>query len=180
MSEQKQKKSMFSNLKLFQKIKGIKHIEIIVVVIFVCIILLIYFSSFSPSSSDKTTNFTYTNVTQYTNELENKLKDVIGSINGAGNVSVMVTVASGIEYVYASSTEEKVNSNSSGNYVTSSSTTTSTPINGIIVKEILPEISGVVVVSSGAGSTNVKLEILRAVQAVLGVSSSKVEIIVGK
>ena len=41
MSEEK--KSIFSNSKLFQKIKGIKHLEIVAIVVLLAIALLVYF-----------------------------------------------------------------------------------------------------------------------------------------
>ena len=52
MSEEK--KSIFSNSKLFQKIKGIKHLEIVAIVVLLAIALLVYFSFFpSKGSSDE-------------------------------------------------------------------------------------------------------------------------------
>lgn len=176
----KEKKSLFSNFKFLKKVKEIKNIEIILIVIFICVIFLIYFSSSSFSKSETNSKSGYTNVIEYTKDLENKLEMVLKNVQGAGNVSVMITVDSGIEYVYASSTEEKSNSNTSGNYVTSSTTTTKTPINGVIVKEIPPKILGVVVVSSGANDINTKLSILKIIQTVLDVENSKIEIIVGE
>jgi len=44
--------------------------------------------------------------------------------------------------------------------------------------EILPKVKGVIVIAQGANDIRVKLDILKAVQALLGVSSSQVEIFV--
>ena len=42
----------------------------------------------------------------------------------------------------------------------------------------MPDIKGIVIVASGAGDVRVKLDILKAVQALLNVQSSQVEIFV--
>ena len=99
----------------------------------------------------------------------------------------MVMVESGIEYVYATESEEVTNSNtiSSGSstkttttdsILTVSKNGTSTPV---IVKENMPKVTGVIIVASGATSASVRLELLKAVQALLNVDSKNVEILVG-
>lgn len=79
MTEKKQSK-WFENLKIFQKLKNIKHIEIIIAIIFAVIILLIYLSS---------TNLTSTSKSSSTN-LESRLETILSDIDGAGNVSVLI------------------------------------------------------------------------------------------
>lgn len=102
----KREKNFFEKFTFFQKLKSVKHIEIIVAVILGAIILLVYFSTFSTKSSE---NIAYeaTSSSEYAAMLEKKLASVIGQINGAGNVSVMITLASGPEYIYATNNEEK-------------------------------------------------------------------------
>lgn len=81
MTDKKQKSSWFSNSKLFQKLKSIKHIEIIIAVIFAVIVLLIYLSSVNPvkrTQSSASTN------------LEMRLESILSDIEGAGNVSVLI------------------------------------------------------------------------------------------
>ena len=80
------KKSKFN---ILEKIKNIKHIEIIVVVIFCAVLLLIYSTSFS---NKKTENVTISTLTteEYADYLENKLTSVLGHIQGAGKVNVMI------------------------------------------------------------------------------------------
>ena len=48
----------------------------------------------------------------------------------------------------------------------------------LVLYEIMPDIKGIVIVASGAGDVRVKLDILKAVQALLNVQSSQVEIFV--
>ena len=108
MEDKKQKKKLFENVKIFQKLKSIKHIELIVAVVLGAIVLLIYLSTFGTKKAEKT-SFQATSTTEYSAMLETKLESILKQINGVGNVSVMVTLESGPEYVYATDEEEKTN-----------------------------------------------------------------------
>ena len=178
------KKGFFSNLKIFQKLKGIKHIEIVLAVVLCAIILVIYISSLGKGVSLQTSTENFTSISAYSQFLENKLANVLANIEGAGNVHAMITFESGTEYVYASNDESKTNTSTSQNSTTSSTTTSKTPYiknnEGLLIKEIYPQISGVVVVASGAKDTKVKLEIIKAVQALLNVPIANIEVLVGK
>ncbi len=180
--EEKKDKKIFGNVKFFQKLKSIKHIEIIVAVILGAIVLLIYFSTFTSSSSK--TSFEATSTTEYATMLEHKLENVIKQIDGVGNVSVMVTLSSGPEYVYATNDEELINKNEGGNTSSTTTTITKEPIiisgDVVVVKEIMPTVGGVVVVAGGAKDTRVKLEIIKAIQALLDVPQANIEVLVGK
>ena len=46
----------------------------------------------------------------------------------------------------------------------------------VLIAEKFPEIQGVVIVAEGAGNAAVKLEIIRAVQALLEVPNEKIEV----
>ena len=50
----------------------------------------------------------------------------------------------------------------------------------LIVKEIYQNISGVVIVASGAENVEVRLNIINAVETVLGVSANKIQVLSGK
>lgn len=178
------KNGMFSNLKLFQKIKGIKHIEIILAVVLCAVILVIYISSLGKGVSLQTSTEKSTSISAYSAFLENKLANVLTNIEGAGTVHTMITFESGTEFVYATNDESKTNTNTSQSSTISTTTTSSSPYiknnEGLLVKEIYPQISGVVVVASGAKDTKVKLEIIKAVQALLDVPIANIEVLVGK
>ena len=103
MEEKTEKKGLFSNFKFFQKLRSIKHIEIVIAVVLAAVVLLIYFSTFKTSSKGETTQTT--SVSEYAAMIESKLSNIISKIDGVGNVSVMVTLASGPEYVYATNDE---------------------------------------------------------------------------
>ena len=50
----------------------------------------------------------------------------------------------------------------------------------IVLMEVLPQIKGVIVVAGGADDINVKLNIYRAVQATISVSSDNIQVFAGK
>ena len=176
---------------IITKIKSIKHIEIIIAIIAVALMILI-FSGFGglKSSSDKTTK---TSEELSLNEskdssitsCEKKLSEILSKIEGVGKADVMITAKTSDEKVTAktSTTNISTSQNNSGN-VTSSTNTTESPVivnnNGTsepyVVKEIMPEIIGVIVVAEGAENPVTKLAIMRAVQTVLNVNAACVEI----
>lgn len=176
-------KKWWTNSKIVNKLKKIKHIQIYIALVFIVVILLIYFSTFS---SKKTTNTTQTSSTieQYVSTLESRMGAALSEIKGAGTVSVMITLSSGTGLILAETNESKT-INSGGN---STITVSSQPViiskNGVsspvVLSETLPEIKGVIVVSSGAANAKVKLELIKAVQALLDVPSGSIEVFEGK
>ena len=172
---------------IWEKLKNIKHFEIIIVVVFCAILLLIYSSTFSSTKSEKNT-LTALTTEEYAEYLENKLSNVLSQINGAGNVSVMVTLACGVEYVYATNATEETTSQTNNGVTTTQTTTTEELIlvsqsgkdSPLVIKENLPKVSGVLIVSSGASNISVMLELQKAVMALLEIDAEDIEILVGK
>ena len=108
----------------------------------------------------------------------------MSAVDGAGQVSVMITVDGSPELVYANEKDQTSSSNSSGSVTTS---TYSSPIivnvNGtstaLVMTEILPVVKGVIVVASGAGNVATKLDLLNAVSTLLDISTNQVTILKG-
>ena len=173
---------------LAEKVKKIKHFDIILVVILSAVILLVLFGNWG--SKDDTV-VTQASTTDYATILEQRLGNALGNISGAGLVDVMITLDGTSELVLAYTTDNKNNSteNTTSNgsiSKTETNNSSTTPIiintNGVssplVLTEILPKVKGVIVIAEGANDIRVKLDILKAVQALLGVSSSQIEIFV--
>ena len=174
----------------FAKLKKRKHIEVYAVILLVVVVLGIWFLP-SGKTTQKTNNFvqTTTTTTQYAQSLESRLNALLRDIAGAGDVSCMVTLDGEVERVLAYANDQK---NSSTQNTTSSGTINKTEtensskepiiitVNGsnepLVIKEIMPAVKGVVVVAAGADNVKVKLDILKAVQALLKIESSQIEI----
>ena len=189
------KLNFLSKFSFFQKLKKIKHIELIIVGILAVIVLFIIFVDFKKPESKNTlqTNASKTSSTfEYANQLETRIEDALSKISGAGVVKVLLTFDGVKELVLAKQTDEKTsktnNTASNGTQNSTETTTVSTePVlinengstNPIVLMEILPEIKGVIVVAQGANNIRVKLDLLKAIQALLKVDSSQVEIFSG-
>jgi len=143
-----------SKFKWVEKLKNIKHIEIYITIIFAIILILIFFSS--SSSNKKTSNHIKSNsvmqestITNYIGNMENKLEGILSQIEGASDVNVMITL----------------------------DMSNSTIKDNIIQVAEFPQVKGVVIVAKGVENTAVKMNILKAVQAVIDISSGRIEIL---
>lgn len=193
-SEAKQGFKLFKNWSFLKKIKQVKHIGLIITIIFILILLIILFGDFNfsflteKSSTDNSSisvNSTYTSSNDYSKLIEDKLKSLISKINGVGDVEVMISVNSGSRVLIASNDETTTTKNSKGEEIT---TVSANPIiiqqngtsNPLVIGEVLPNITGVVIVCSGAKDVQVRLNILSAVKALLELDESNIVILVGK
>ena len=125
----------------------------------------------------------------YGKELEKQLKDILEKIDGVGKAEVMITLKSSKESVLnkdlseEKQTEEersgetqKVNKNQKKQEETilSDSSGNSAPY---VIKELEPEISGIVISCEGAGNKVVEASVLEAVQVLFGVSANHIKVL---
>ena len=106
------------------------------------------------------------------------LEEILSHIAGAGEVQVLLTVASGEETLYQtdikqSQTEE--NSNSQIDTVTI--TDQDRNEQGLIRQIISPIYRGAIIVCQGADSANVRLAIVDAVSKVTGLNSDRISVL---
>ena len=127
---------------------------------------------------------------EYAQALEQRLTQALSKVAGVGRVQVMITLKSSRELVVereAAVTRQTTNETDSqgGSRVISqveagdsviyrSSGSDSEPY---VVKTMLPEIEGVLVVAEGAGSGTVKCTVTAIVQALFGVEAHKVSVV---
>ena len=142
-----------SKFKWVEKLRNIKHIEIYITIIFAIVLILIFFSSTgnkkSTSYSINTNKEEQTTITSYIDNIETKLEQILSKVQGASNVSVMVTL-------------DMANAVVKDNVVETSA---------------FPDVKGVLIVASGVENTMVKMNILKAVQSVIDISSGRIEIL---
>ena len=158
---------------MWEKFRRNKRLQIILIISLLTIVILIYFSSFKNSSSKENTSNESNTASSYSAYLESKLKTALVNIDGVNNVSVIITLESGFEYVYA--TEEETKTTSTGTLTTSSLVLIDKK--PVVVKELFPKIKGVVVITPSAKDINTRLNILSAIQTILEVSNDKITII---
>ena len=180
-----EKKSLIDKFQFFKKLKKIKGIEYIIIGLVCVLVLIVYFISSNAKDNVTSSNTgQVTSASLYAQELESKLCNVLSQIDGAGKVSAMVTLESGGEIVVATSTEERINTSSSTSNSTQSNTKVESPVivnnSPLVVMEYLPKIKGVIIVAEGASNVKVKLELLKAVQTLIDIDYSHIEILAGK
>ncbi len=136
--------------KWLDKLKKVKHIEIYIAIIFIVILGLIYMSNFTGKTSSSTIkNTSDLTVTAYVEDLENNLKEIIESIGGVSNVKVMIT----LDMSNAEVQDSKINLST------------------------FPPIKGIVVTAKGVKDISVKMSVLQAVEAVIDITNTNIEII---
>lgn len=177
------KKSNF--ITRFFKIKQAKSVFVVLIVAIIALLILSKpISLKGVGGSSVNSNLGYMTGLDYCNQLENKLVDVLGCINGVGEISVMVTVESSPEIKLATSTDERTNTTNNGSGVVTNNTVVSDPViigssgqnNPIVLSEMSPQITGVIVVAKGAKDVKVRLNLLQAVEALLNVPTENIQI----
>ena len=142
---------------------------------------LLLFSELFDSESKKTPQETSSTAEEYAETIENKLTELVSSIEGAGEAVVMVTVEAGEENIFAKEikSDEDTNENRASSsyeyeYVVIKSGASAE--NGILLKVIEPEIRGVAIVCDGGENGNVRENIINAVSAVLDIKTNKISV----
>lgn len=123
--------------------------------------------------------------------LEDRLKSILSKVDGAGRVDVLITVKSGREIVAATeqiredtATGETASDGDKRNIksgkeeskyvILENSDGSDEPL---ILKELEPEIEGVIIVAEGGGDIIVKNSLISAANAALGVPAHKIEVL---
>jgi stage III sporulation protein AG len=130
----------------------------------------------------------------YAKRLERDLKSILSKIEGVGNVEVLITlnsdeeVVAAMDVVQSSTTTNEKDSNGTVREVVQTESNnkivTSQNLSGqnapIVLKRLMPEIRGVIVVADGAKDPRLRYEISSAVQTALGIPAYKVRVISSK
>ncbi len=184
---------------LLKELISRKHVANIIVILAVAIIALIFSSDFLVKDSSAKNNIKETTGDTFVKQeevfkteeeiVEVRLKKILERIKGSGEVEVMVTFEMGSEIIPASNTvetkdttEEKdsnggirtvTSQNLTENIVTTNDSTGNKPL---VIKEIKPQVKGVIVVAEGADDIEVKVQLYDAVKTVLQVSGDRVQV----
>lgn len=176
-----------------------RQIENIVVFIIILIItVLVINNMWSSDKKESTENkvdsskvLAQTTSTEVTNQqnLEDKLEDILESINGVGKVKVLIkySESSTLVAMYNETSSESKTEEKDGNGITKNVTESENKKeivyaddNGeskpITEKVIMPVIEGAVITAEGASDANVKTSIVNAVEAVTGLAVHKIQV----
>ena len=139
-------------------------IEYLLILVFAVVLLIIFTGG---SSNDDVKQVS--TIDSYVEALEKKLSLALSKIDGAGKVSVVISVESGMQTVLAT---EKTTENG----VTREEPFT---VGGktVVIKETYPEITGVLIVAKGANNLSTKVAIINATAALLDIQSNKIQVL---
>ncbi len=151
-------------------------------------ILLIYLSSFFTGNSESETEKVIAesvSLSEYREQLEDDICEMVKEITGNKNVSVIITLESGIRYSYADIKEESVTSKTAtenesnetefkNGYITVKDADGSEK--ALLVTENMPEIRGVAIVCAGGDNEIINDKIKNAVTAAFNITSKRVYI----
>lgn len=157
MNDNKQEKG-------FKKLKSGRLLEIMVIVIIVVIVAIVLYN-FLTKRDDGGENVS----ADYETALEAQLGAVLSDIEGAGEVSVMISFSDEGETVIATETK-----------VLEDGTVVTAPVlvdGEVVVLEVKkPEISGVLIVAEGADDLSVRFDLLSAAASVLDINQSLIKV----
>ena len=147
-----------------EKLKAGRVAEIVVAVI-LCVIVIAVVYSLLAGDDEKQAAAAET----YAQQVEKELADVLSQLEGAGNVSVFVSVANEGETVIAMETT-----------VASDGTTTTSPVfvggDVVVLEERKPAIAGVLIVADGADSITVRSRLIDAAASALDIDQSRIKV----
>lgn len=136
-------------------------------------ILLIYLSSFIGSKEDKTT-YTENSTNVYCETLEKEITELVKAVTGSRKVSVVITLDSGKQYVYADegrTTKSDTTDDREQSYIIVRSSNGEE--NGLLVTEYMPTVRGAAIVC-GNLTAETEEKIRAAVTAALDISNKRV------
>ncbi|MDR3277583.1 MAG: stage III sporulation protein AG [Oscillospiraceae bacterium] len=172
---------MNSNLgKIWDKLKKSGVYGILIIVLFGALLLLL------PSGGDdaavSAADAPDTEETFSLAETEARISGALSGIDGAGRVTVVLTLKSSAETVIAA--DRKTSEKSAADGGRDAELTESAVIIGkggsvqspVTLKRIYPEYLGALIVAQGAGDASVRLELTRAVAGLTGLGTDKITV----
>lgn len=168
-----------------EKLKKNKYV-LVVLLVGAVLILWPSIGSSGGSTADADTVTTDAPVFSLEDE-EDKIAKALSEIEGAGRVSVVLTLKTGTEQELATDEDTSYKQSTEGGevseYEMESSTSTVIVSTGsgtqstVTVKYIYPEYRGALIVSEGAGNPTIKLQITEAVAALTGLKTDKITVV---
>lgn len=152
------------------------------IIIFICGLLIIALIMISEMDFDTENENTESEISdkEYCDHLENKIKEFVEKIDGAGKAEVIITLAETTEYIYATDNKDtRKNSNNTDDYTLQKDYVIIDNNNndaGLLIKTIEPKVKGVAISCEGADDIKVQEQIYSTVEALLDLNKSDISI----
>ncbi len=176
------------------KKKNIENIIVFIIILIITVLIInVMWSSDDNKSKNKSEDTTKvlaqtTTANEKQDNLENRLENILESINGVGKAKVLIkySESSSVVAVYNETKSESTTQENDGSSNKDVKQTESkkevayTDENGkntpITEKVIMPVIEGAIITAQGAGNANIKASIVSAVEAVTGLAVHKIQV----
>lgn len=151
--------------KFREKFKSGKILEIVIVLILAAVVIAVVYSMLAGGGEETASAAEES----YAEQVERELSSVLSQIDGVGSVEVFVTAASEGETVIAMETTVDQDGNT---------TTSPVLVDGdvVVLEELLPEITGVLIVAEGAESVLVRIRLIDAAATALHIDQSLIKV----
>lgn len=159
---------------LFEKLKEDKKTLLIIAIGFLGV-FLIFISEIFPEKGSEMTQLKAQNEYEFF-DTGKELEQIIGKIEGVGDVEVMITYDGTSETVYAYDKSEQKNDTELKKEEEHIIIDKGNAEDGLLIKEIYPKVTGVAVVCEGGGKPTVKGEITQMLKALYGISSNCISV----
>ena len=174
-----------------EAVKKTGYVKVIVLVVLALILLVFSFPETNRSKGQKNgdkhaqSESTKTGVSDYEAELESRLIRLLSKVDGVGKVSVMITLKAGAEQVVdkdsnVSSVEQSEENKRSASGSREDQTVLLEDGSGsqspYVVKEIKPEVAGVVIICEGGDDPKVVSEIVASSEVLFSISAHKIKV----
>lgn len=160
--------------------EGIKRYRYALLVLALGVLLLLLPTGGYGSSGGEATQSAELSADQWLGQVQQELADTLSRIEGAGKVTLMLSVETGMRNELARDTEQTLRE---GEQSLSSETVILSKGSGqeevVVIRSGYPVFRGAVVVCEGGDSPSVRLAVTQAVTALTGLSSDKISVIKG-
>ena len=108
------------------------------------------------------------------NDLEDRLGEILSSVQGAGRVKILLTQARGEQTVYQTNSQERENALTEDTVVVTASDRSQ---QGLVCQRIPPKYQGAVIVCEGADKAVIRLALVEAVSKATGLSTDAITVL---
>lgn len=110
-------------------------------------------------------------------DISKELSQILSQIDGAGEVSVMLTVRTGTSTVYQTDDSQTTGDSGSTRQDTVIITDENRTQSGLVQHIVYPEYRGAIIVCQGADNLQVRLNIMEAVARITGLGMDKISVL---
>lgn len=163
--------------RLMEAVKGERRLTNLVVILGIAGMLLIALSELWPNQPSPEGQVSQADAvelcTDYEQRMERRLADLIASVEGAGNVQVMVTLSTGSRTVYATDEETSADGAAQSRHLLLDD---GSQPPALVETTQLPQVQGVAVLCDGGGDPAIQARVTDIVKVLTGVGASHITV----